>query len=118
MLSHAFEYRSCSLKKGFAQFRLSYDAVNAKSSTDRDVPVRMQALPPCILIHGNQEVGSKSPRILLLNATGVKESDRPVQHVPERYLDDRDDLKSTCLQCLPRLRALPVNLMRSTGSEQ
>jgi hypothetical protein len=38
------------------------------------------------------------------------------QHVPERYLDDRDDLKGTRLKILSRLGALPV--MRRVGKEQ
>jgi hypothetical protein len=36
------------------------------------------------------------------------EENRIGQHVPERYLDDRDDLKGTRLKCLSRLGALPV----------
>ena len=53
-------------------------------------------------------MGCKSARVL-------GEENRIGQHVPERYLDDRDDLKGTRLKILCRLGALPV--MRRVGRE-
>ena len=46
----------------------------------------------------------------------VGETDRLGQHVPERYLDDRDDLKGTRLKMLSRMGCLP--LMDRVGREQ
>jgi hypothetical protein len=46
----------------------------------------------------------------------VGETDRLGQHVPERYLDDRDDLKGTRLKMLSRMGCLP--LMNRVGREQ
>jgi hypothetical protein len=90
--------------------RVTYDAVNAKSSVDREV--QMRALPSTATYAKIKEWGANPPEYSFSSG----EEDRIGQHVPEQYLDDRDDLKGTRLKALCRLGALPVK--RRVGREQ
>jgi hypothetical protein len=90
--------------------KLNYDAVNAKSNTDREA--RMQALSSTATYMEIKEWGANPPEYSFSSG----EENRIGQHVPERCLDDRDDLKGTRLKCLSRLGVLPV--MRRIGREQ
>jgi hypothetical protein len=90
--------------------RVTYDAVNAKSNADREV--RMRALPSSAKYAEIKEWGANPPEY----SFSFGEEDRIGQHVPERYLDDRNDFKGARLKALCRLGALPV--MRRVGREQ
>jgi hypothetical protein len=90
--------------------KLSYDAINAKSSEDRDP--RMRALPSTATYMEIKEWGANPAEYSFSSG----EEERLGQHVPERYLDDREDLKGTRLKVLCRVGALPV--MRRVGREQ
>ena len=90
--------------------RVSYKAVDAKSNTDREV--QMRALPSTATYLKIKEWGTNPPGYSFSSG----EENWMSQHVPERYLDDRDELKGTRLTILCRVGALPV--MRRVGREQ
>jgi hypothetical protein len=91
---------------------VSYDAINTKSSADHDARVRAMSPTAMARMHGHQEMGGKFGSELLL----VGEKNWIGQHVPERYLDDHEDLKGTHLKVLCRVGALPV--VSHVGREQ
>ena len=87
----------------------SYAAVDAKANADRGA--RMRALPSTAMYSEIKEWGANPAAY----AFSSGEEDKLGQHVPERYLDDREDLKGTRLKLLCRTGALPV--MRRVGRE-
>ena len=86
-----------------------YEAVNASSDAAR--AANMAQKPSTTTFTRIKEWG-KNPKDYSFS-TG--EVDRLGQHVPERYLDDRTNLKGTRLKMLCRLGCLP--LMDRVGRE-
>ena len=86
-----------------------YEAVNECSNRDREA--RMSTLTSTADYVNLKEWGVNTEEYSAF--TG--EVDRLCQHVPERYLDDRVNLKGTRLKMLCRTGALPV--MRRIGRE-
>ena len=88
---------------------MTYLAVNTKSNSDREA--RMRALPSTEMYTELKDWGANPPAYSFSSG----EDDKIGQHVPERYLDDREDLKGTRLKLLCRTGCLPV--MRRVGRE-
>jgi hypothetical protein len=86
-----------------------YDAVNARSNTDREATLASK--PSALNYIGIKEWGP-NPREYSFSEGEVG---KPGQLVPERYLDDRTNLKGTRLKMLCRLGCLP--LMDRVGRE-
>jgi hypothetical protein len=89
--------------------RQSYAAVDTKSNADREV--RMRALRSTATYTDIKDWGA-CPREYAFSSG---EEDKIGQHVSERYLDDREDLKGTRLKLLCRTGCLPI--MRRVGRE-
>jgi hypothetical protein len=89
--------------------RRCYMAVDTKSNMGREV--RMRALPSTVIYTDIKEWGANPKEYSFSSG----EEGRIGQHVPERYLDDREDLKGTRLKLLCRVGCLPV--MRRVGRE-
>ena len=86
-----------------------YRAVDDHSNAVRSA--RMATLPSAATFVGLKDWGH-NPKEYSFSSGEV---DRLGQHVPERYLDDRDDLKGTRLKALCRMGCLP--LMDRVGRE-
>ena len=87
-----------------------YDAVDAASDRVRSEAMLSQVSTRVYV--GVKEWGVNPPGY----SFSVGEEGRLGQHVPERYLDDRSDLKGTRLKMLTRMGCLP--LMERVGREQ
>ena len=81
---------------------LVHEAVDATSNTER--ATRMASLPSTRAYSQMKEWGANP----IAYSFSSGEDDRLGQHVPERYLDDRGDLKGTRLKMLCRMGCLPV----------
>jgi hypothetical protein len=90
--------------------RKCYEAVDTKSDTEREA--RMRALPSTESYVDIKEWGA-NPKAYSFSSG---EENKIGQLVPERYLDDRKDLKGTRLKLLCRSGCLPV--MRRVGRER
>ena len=101
-----------SLARGIARLgwrQLVYDAVDTVSDEVRTT--RLATFPSVRDYIDIKEWGRNTENYSF--STG--EVGRRCQHVPERYLDDRDDLKGTRLKLLCRIGSLPV--MDKVGRE-
>jgi hypothetical protein len=87
-----------------------YAAVEVASDKERSVTMREQ---PSARLYSVVKDWGVNPSAYSFS---VGETDKLGQHVPERYLDDRDDLKGTRLKMLSRMGCLP--LMDRVGREQ
>jgi hypothetical protein len=97
-------------RQSSATWKLTVDkAVDTSSNTEREQ--HMLALPSVAPYLGLKDWGL-NPKAY---AFSKGEEDKIGQHVPERYLDDRSDLKGTRLKLLCRTSALPV--MNRIGRE-
>jgi hypothetical protein len=103
-------WASTSLVRANGDWKTTVDeAVDAVSDTSRSN--RMQLLPSTVDYINLKDWGVTNEEYSYFSG----ETGRIGQHVPERYLDDRDNLKGTRLKMLCRIGALPV--MRRIGRE-
>jgi hypothetical protein len=86
-----------------------YAAVDTNADSDRSAA--LSSKPSAIAYSGLKEWGPNPMKY----SCSVGEAGKLGQHVPERYLDDRSNLKGTRLKMLCRLGCLP--LMNRVGRE-